>query len=43
MKKLLTVLVVSAFAISMASAEGKCGEGKCGGDSNKTEKKCNAK
>ncbi|SFV66603.1 hypothetical protein MNB_SV-13-1138 [hydrothermal vent metagenome] len=43
MKKLLTVLVVSAFAISMASAEGKCGEGKCGGDNNKTEKKCNAK
>jgi len=38
MKKLLTVLVVSAFAISMVSAEGKCGEGKCGGDTNKTTK-----
>jgi uncharacterized low-complexity protein len=42
MKKLLILLSAMALTISMASAEGKCGEGKCGGDNNKTEKKCDA-
>lgn len=41
MNKLLTILgaIALTFTLSMA-AEGKCGEGKCSGDMNKTEKKC---
>ena len=40
MKKLLILLGAMALTFTLATAEGKCAEGKCG-DSNKTEKKCN--
>ncbi|PTB83658.1 hypothetical protein C9926_01730 [Sulfurovum lithotrophicum] len=42
MKKLLILLGALALSFTLATAEGKCESGKCNGDMNKTEKKCNA-
>jgi len=39
MKKVLVLLGALALTFTLATAEGKCGQGKCGGDDNKTEKK----
>jgi len=42
MKNLLMLCGALALSLTLASAEMKCGEGKCGGsDGTKTEKKCN--
>jgi hypothetical protein len=41
MKKLLVLLSALALTFTLATAEGKCGEGICG-DSKKTEKKCDS-
>lgn len=42
MKKVLALLSALALTFTLATAEGKCGQGKCGGDDNKTEKKCDS-
>jgi uncharacterized low-complexity protein len=44
MKKVLTLISAMALTLSLATAEGKCENGKCGGaDGNKTEAKCGGK